>query len=412
MPPAPQALLKILMVSEDIPAPIVGGLGKHVVRLSNYFIQQGHIVDLMGCADIDYIAHREEVGFDGQFIAGFDFKGANWKEGKSRVFIPGKRSYIAHRIARAILRIADQYDVIHYHGHYPMTGRYIPAQINFVQTRHDQGSDCPIHIRFKQGAVCATSEARACAGCAPNAQPGWLREQVSAFAVRQYRQHTAQAFARHKTIFVSDFLRQAFLRHVPHTDTRNLHVVHNFINTHALPAPQAGEPGHVLFVGRIDEAKGVMALLDELAKLDTRAMQFDLIGDGPHRAACEARYAAPHVRFHGWQLQAEALAATARARRIVVPSIWEEPCGTTILEGLALGKLVYALARGGTPELKQYERWPGQLHLFEDMTALARALVNDSSGEPVPVPAACVPMDKFGADIRVQTQDVLRIYRA
>jgi glycosyltransferase involved in cell wall biosynthesis len=401
--------LRILMVSEDIPAPTVGGLGKHLVRLGNHLIQQGHHVDLMGHADTDYAPHRAEVSFDGRFIAGFDFRHTNWKEGKSGVFMPGKRSFIARRIARAVLRVADQYDVIHYHGHYPMIGRYIPAQINFVQTRHDQGSDCPIHIRFKQGAICTSSDPRDCAGCAPCAKTGWLREQVSAFAVRQYRAHTAQAFARHKTIFVSDFLKQAYLSHVPHTDPRNLHVVHNFIDTHALPAPQTGEAGHVLFVGRIDEAKGVMALLDELAKLDPRALYLDIIGDGPQRAACEARHAAPNVHFRGWQLQVDALAATARAGRVVVPAIWEEPFGMTTLDALALGKPVYALARGGTPELKRYERWPGQLHLFADMAALARALVDDS-GEPVP--AARVPMDAFGADIRVQTEDVLRIYRA
>ncbi len=408
MPAVPTEALRILMVSEDIPAPTVGGLGKHLVRLANHLIQQGHRVDLMGNAVTDYAAHREEVGFDGRFMAGFDFKGANWKEGRSGVFMPGKRSYIARRIARAILRIADQYDVIHYHGHYPMIGRYIPAHINFVQTRHDQGSDCPIHIRFKQGAVCTSSDPRDCAGCAPNAQTGWLREQISAYAVRQYRAHTAQAFARHKTLFVSDFLKQAFLRHVPRTDPRNLHVVHNFIDAHALPAPQAGDPNQVLFVGRIDEAKGVMALLDELSRLDTHAMQFDIIGDGPYRAACEARHAAPNVRFLGWHVQAEALAATAHAGRIVVPSLWEEPCGTTILEGLVLGKPVYALARGGTPELRQYECWPGQLRLFEDLGALARALADDC-GKPVPASQALPEM--FGADIRAKSLELMRLYQ-
>lgn len=405
----PGSTLRILMVSEDIPAPTVGGLGKHLVRLGNFLIQQGHRVDLMGHADRDYAAHREEVGFDGDFMAGFDFRHANWKEGTLGVFMPGKRSFIARRIARAILRVADQYDVIHYHGHYPMIGRYIPAHINFVQTRHDQGSDCLIHIRFKQGAVCASSDPRDCAGCAPNARPGWLREQVSAFAVRQYRRHTAAAFARHKTVFVSDFLKQAFLRHVPHADTRRLHVVHNFIDVQTLPPPDAGKPGHVLFVGRIDEGKGVMALLDELARLDTGAMQFDLIGDGPDRAACEARHAAPNVRFLGWQLQAAALAATARAGRVVVPSVWEEAFGMTTLDALALDKPVYALARGGTPELRQYERWPGQLHLFDDMAALAQALVEDSGRA---MPAASVPMEAFAADIRLKAEDLLRLYRA
>lgn len=401
----PESRLNILMVSEDIPALTLGGLGKHVVRLGNYLIQQRHTVDLMGRSDIDYAPCREEVGFDGRFIPGFDFKGTNWKEGKTGVFMPGKRSFIARRIARAILRIADQYDVIHYHGHYPMIGRYIPAHINFVQTRHDQGSDCPIHIRFKQGAICTTSDPSACASCAPQAKPGALREQISAFAVRQYRQHTAEAFARHKTLFVSGFLRQAYLSHVPQTDPRNLHVVHNFIDTHVLPAPQPGKPGHVLFVGRIDEAKGVMALLDELAKLDTRALHLDIIGDGPDRAACEARHAATHICFHGWKLQQDTYSAVAVAGVLVVPSVLEEAFGFTTLEGLILGKPVYALARGGTPELKCYERWPGQLHLFDSMAALARALVeNAHAAVPGPQPG------EFGADIHSLVDDILGIY--
>ena len=63
---------------------------------------------------------------------------------------------------------------------------------------------------------------------------------------------------------------------------------------------------------------------------------------------------------------------------MVVPSIWEEPCGTTILEGLALRKPVLALALGGTPELKRYERWDGQLALFDSMEELVGALVGNS----------------------------------
>jgi glycosyltransferase involved in cell wall biosynthesis len=397
--------MRILLVSEDIPAQNLGGLGKHAVRLGNALIQAGHRVDLMGRRDIDYEPCRDEVGFNGIFIPGFSLAGSGWKEASLGAFIPHKRPAIARRIAHAILKVVDSYDVIHYHGHYPLLGRYIPAHINFVQTRHDQGSECLTHMRFKQGMVCTSSNPRDCAACALNAQSGAWRQALSASAVRQYRAQTAQAFARHKTLFVSDFLRQAFQRHVPQADPRNFHVIHNFIDVGTLPAPQPDDPSHILFVGRIDEAKGVMALLDELAKLDTRALHLDIIGDGPQRAACEARHAAPNVRFHGWKLQTEALAATARAGRIVVPSILEEPCGTTILEGLALGKPVYALARGGTPELKRYEIWPGQLHLFDDLAALARALL-----DPAPSVAGLPDVGGFGADVGLLVPQILRVY--
>lgn len=396
--------MRILLVSEDVPAPKLGGLGKHVVRLGNALIQAGHEVTLLGTNHHDYGACRVEVGFDGCFEAGFSLTGTGWKESTLGTFLPYKRPAIARRIARAMLKRADAYDVIHYHGHYPLVGRYIPASVNFVQTRHDQGSECLTHIRFKQGEVCRSSDPRDCAACALNARSGPIQQTLSAWAVRQYRTETATAFARHKTIFVSDFLRCAFLRHVPAAALEKSQVLHNFIDVETLPTPQAGTSRRILFVGRIDEAKGVMALLDELAHFD-HDWRLDIIGDGPFRTACEARHASDSVRFMGWQLQAEALAATARADRIVVPSICEESCGTTILEGLALGKPVYALARGGTPELARYELWPGQLHLYDDLAGLARALVMADAALPSGPFAA-----RFGADVSAIVPQLLRLY--
>ena len=63
-----------------------------------------------------------------------------------------------------------------------------------------------------------------------------------------------------------------------------------------------------------------------------------------------------------------------QADAMIIPSICEEACPTTVLEGLALGKPVFALARGGTTELAMYETYPKQLQLFNDMTSLAASL--------------------------------------
>lgn len=397
--------MRILLVSEDIPAAKLGGLGKHVVRLGNALIQAGHEVSLMGVSHPDYETHRVETGFDGRFIPGFNLRGTGWKEASFGTFIPYKRPAIAGRIARAILKHAGEYDVVHYHGHYPMVGRLIPAAVNFVQTRHDQGSECLTHIRFRGAAVCDSNDPKDCAMCALNAKPGEVRRQLAAAAVRQYRSQAAEAFARHKTVFVSDFLRQAFLRRVHWAGDTKCHVLHNFIDTRVLPPTQCGDPSQILFVGRIDRAKGVTALLDALRATGKKNYRVDVIGDGPDRAICESRHAGRLVKFHGWKIQADVLAETARAGKVVVPSICEEACGTTILEGLALNKTVHALARGGTPELKRYELWEGQLHLYSDIEALAHGLLETekqafSTGDNTP----------FGADIQIMLPEFLRIY--
>ena len=301
--------MKILLVSEDIPARQLGGLGKHVVRLGNALLDCGHSVTLMGRSDIDYGECADEVGFNGPFIGGFDWKRAGWKELKLGVFLPFKRLHLAKRIARAILPRAGDFDVVHYHGHYPLVGRYVPASVNFIQTRHDQGSECVIHLRFRKGQICRETDPRACAACA-TARPNVIQREISAFAVRQYRRLAGEALSRHPTIFVSDFLRRRFAEIVPSVNPGSHLVIHNFVDLQSLPAN--GEPvvrvpnvKRIVVVGRIDEAKGVGAFLDVLTRRSATGLDVEIVGDGPLRKALEDSFSSPSVRFLGWCLPAK-----------------------------------------------------------------------------------------------------------
>jgi glycosyltransferase involved in cell wall biosynthesis len=397
--------VKILMVSEDLPGTQIGGLGKHVVTLANALLEQGHQVDIMGRSDRFHAGSAKEIGFNGRLLPGFDFSRPGWKESQLGFFNPLKRPWFARAIARALLREAGKYDVVHYHGHLPMAGRYVPQGINFVQTRHDQGSECVIHLRFRQEHVCTTLDARDCAACI-HPTPNSLRRSVSGMAVRRYRSETAESFARHKTIFVSDFLRRAFLRAVPDADLSRARVIHNFIRYPYLreraAAPGEVKAGEVLLVGRIDAGKGFGEFLAQVQGWLPAHARVSIIGDGPLRAALEAKYAGPQVRFLGWLGYDEVIRMSARSHALVIPSVWEEPCGTTVLEALALGKQCLALARGGTPELAAYQYYDGQLRLAETMPRLVERLVELLGRAPVTVPLpASFPMDVSSAIPRI-----------
>jgi glycosyltransferase involved in cell wall biosynthesis len=393
--------LKILMVSEDLPGTQIGGLGKHVVTLSNALLEQGHEVDIMGRSDRLHAGSAKEIGFDGRLLPGFDFSRPGWKESQLGFFNPVKRPWFARSIARALLREAAKYDVVHYHGHLPMAGRYVPQGVNFVQTRHDQGSECVIHLRFRQEHVCTTLDARDCAACI-HPTPNVLRRSVSGMAVRRYRSETAEAFSRHKTIFVSDFLRRAFLRAVPHADLSRARVIHNFIRYPYLreraAAPGEVGKGEVLLVGRIDSGKGFGEFLAQVQGWLPAHARVTIIGDGPLRPRLEQQYAGPQIRFLGWRGYDEVIRMSARSHVLVIPSVWEEPCGTTVLEALALGKQCLALARGGTPELAAYQYYDGQLQLAETMPRLVQRLVELLGRAPVTVPLpVSFPMDVTSA---------------
>ena len=388
------------MASEDLPGVQIGGLGKHVVTLANALLELGHEVAIVGRNDKGLEGCAAQIGFNGRFIPAFDFHRHGWKEAQLGVFNPLKRPWFARKIARAIDAHAAGFDVVHYHGHLPLAGLHVDPALNFVQTRHDQGSECVTHLRFRDGAVCASSAARDCAGCIHPA-PGPLRQRVSAHAVTRYRRETAGAFARHKTIFVSDFLRRQFLQQMPAADLSRCRVIHNFIQyplLATLAAHARVRAGHVLLAGRIDTGKGFGEFLAAASGRLPPGASVTIVGDGPQRAELERRHAGAQVRFLGWQPYAEVIRLTARSHLCVVPSVWAEPCGTTVLEALALGRQCIALARGGTPELAAYQHYDGQLQLAASMEQLVAMLGAALALAPVtPALPATSPMDVFQA---------------
>jgi glycogen(starch) synthase len=405
--------MRILLVSEDIPYPSMGGLAKHALTLASALVRAGHTVDLLGGTQHPIEVAGAEGQFGGSFFGELDGHIAGWKEIRLGVYLPPRRTWIARRFARIILRHADNYDVIHYHGHAPNVALFIPEDVNFVQTRHDQGSDCLMNTRYRNDAVCETIDPAACASCR-TLQPNPLQTAITAMAVRRYRKEVAAAFQRHKTVFVSELLQRNFTRAMGPGQWGI--TVHNFIDTERVRrareqvTAEAAErrTGFDIFVAaKLYPAKGVGAFLREAVPRLQPGMRITVAGNGEEEAGLRAAFEGDAVRFLGWCHVADTLLHAARADAVVVPSLWEEPFGATTLEGLLLGKQTFALARGGTPELKIYVAAPDQLRLFDDMAAL----VDDLLRWPQRERPSYAPLAPEVGGTRDAVETLLRIYR-
>jgi glycosyltransferase involved in cell wall biosynthesis len=150
-------------------------------------------------------------------------------------------------------------------------------------------------------------------------------------------------------------------------------------NSVPLPAAVAtgAEPGRVLFLGRIEEAKGVFELVDAVAKLAARLPKLRLVLGGAgdvdqvrHRAA--ALGILERIELPGWLDEHARAAELQRASVFCLPS-HAEGLPMALLEAMAASKAVVASRVGAIPEAV-VDGDNGLLVPAHDSAALAAAL--------------------------------------
>lgn len=404
--------MRILLVSEEIALPSMGGLAKHVMTLARALVRAGYEVDLLGGNQYPIKVVGEEGQFGGRFFGELHGHLSGWKERKLGMFLPPKRPWIARKMAKCIMARASDYDVIHYHGHFPNISKYIPTTVNFVQTRHDQGGDCLKHTRFRDGEICNRLDPADCADCIA-LHPNTMQRAISTVAVRISRRDVVAAFKRHKTIFVSDMLRRSFSR-VAGAGEWGV-VVHNFVDleqiqliSSLMSSPEITDEQvlKVFVASMLYNLKGIEILLQNVVPVMPVTMQVIIAGNGPDEQRLRQMYESIKVKFLGWCDYATVISYMNACHALIVPSICEESCATTVLEGLAIGKPIYALDRGGTPELSVYERYPGQLKLFANMEELVANLVQLKTKSSNRV------CESFAGDVSNCISSLLEIYQS
>lgn len=245
--------------------------------------------------------------------------------------------------------------VVHFHNTFPLispAGYYAARDAGavVVQTLHNFRLLCVNALLYR--------DRRLCEQCLRRMVPwrgvlhGCYRQSrnVSAVVAAMITLHRSLGTWRRavdRYIAVSEFARRKFIE--GGLPAQRINVIPNAV--HPDPGPGGGSGGYAVFVGRLTQEKGVATLLSAWERLSGR-LKLKIIGDGPLAGEVEtAARRTPGVEWLGYRTPPELLAIVGEAACLVMPSVWYETFGRTIIEAFAKGTPVIASRLGAMAEL-------------------------------------------------------------
>jgi glycosyltransferase involved in cell wall biosynthesis len=246
-------------------------------------------------------------------------------------------------------------DVMHCHNVFPLISpaAYHVAkqeQVAVVQTLHNYRTVCPKAVLLRDGKICESCLGKSIAW--PAIVHSCYRDSraASATVAALLAFHRAKKTWTHSVdrfIALTEFSKQ---KHVEGgLPAEKIDVKPNFVN----PDPKigGGNGDYAVFVGRLSPEKGIETLLDGWSHLK-RDLNLKIIGDGP--LADDVRRAAQEdarIEWLGRREFSEVCDIVGEAQCLVMPSVWYETFGRTIVEAYAKGTPVIASRLGAMQEL-------------------------------------------------------------
>ncbi|MGW5678713.1 glycosyltransferase [Streptomyces sp. NPDC003860] len=287
---------------------------------------------------------------------------------------PSVRTELAARLRR------ERPDVVHVHNVFPLLSPAVlaactDAGVPAVATLHNYNQVCPPGTLQRDGRPCTECVGRAPLpavrhGCYRNSRLAAVPLAVS-LAVNRRRWWTGVE----RFFCISAAQRDVLVR--AGMPAERLRVKHNFVPDPDLDARRSGAGEHLLYLGRLAEAKGVRLLMtawDEIAADGGAGVPLVIAGAGPLEREVTAWAAGrDDVRYVGLYDPQQCRQVIAESVAVVAPSTWLEAFGLVVVEAMAAGVPAVAAGHGAFVELVEDGK-TGLLHRPDDAASLASCL--------------------------------------
>jgi glycosyltransferase involved in cell wall biosynthesis len=305
------------------------------------FLDEAALLRSHGHHVVEYTRHNDEI------------------VGASRVRVAANSIWnpSVYRELRTLVR-RERPDVMHCTNIFPLISpsahkAAFDEKVPVVQALHNYRLLCPSATLMRDGRVCGSCLGKTFAWPAiQHACYRGSRAGTAVVAAMLTVQKTKRAWRRVNRFFVpSHFARELFIRNgMP---AARIDVKPNSVDLDL--GPGQGDGDYALFVGRLSPEKGIDVLLEAWSKLP-RNIPLRIIGDGPCRELVEQAAAKdPRITHLGHLSLREVYEQLQRAVCLVMPSVWYETFGRTIIEAYAAGTPVVASRLGAMEELVTHD---------------------------------------------------------
>ncbi len=154
--------------------------------------------------------------------------------------------------------------------------------------------------------------------------------------------------------FVSDYIKKQFLNNLKanKTDHKKLLVLYNGIN----PSTKNKKTRikNIIFVGRLEKNKGFFEFLEVAYKIlnEFTDWQVDIFGSSNKGLIPISEKS--QLKYHGHVSNDKVLEYLSKSSISIIPALWNEPFGRTLIESINAGCAVISSQKGGLSEISQY----------------------------------------------------------
>ncbi len=256
-------------------------------------------------------------------------------------------------------------DIAHLHNIYHQLS---PAIINvlkkynipIVQTIHDYKIICPNYKLYANNAFCRKCAGRKYRNCFKNkcVKKSYAKSFIAMMEAYLHNKilHTydkVDVFLAH-TNFVKNILVEFGI------NGERIKIISPLLNKSIISEKEKNasftDEKYLLFFGRLEYEKGIDVLLDSLS-LVSRELKIKIVGRGPHQEELKKKIKklklSGNVEMVGFKQGKELKNLINNAQAVIIPSICPETLCYSLLEAMAMGKIVIASRIGGMQEIVQ-----------------------------------------------------------